>query len=87
MKFLKMLGFIAITVVFVNCNQQPSNAILKKTDGETSTTYLSNDTIATIRKTIKPKSVASFSEPIKDEFNKWEFAVNLYETKEPFKYV
>ena len=86
MKFLKILGLVAVAMVFLSCNQSPSKAVIATTDGETSTTYLSNDTIAKFRKTINPKAVASFSEPIKDEFNKWEFAVSLYETKETFKY-
>lgn len=87
MRFVKTLGFIAITVAFIHCNQSPQSTIVEATDGETSTTYLSNDTIAKFRTNINPKPVASFSEPIKDEFNKWEFAVRLYKTKETFKYV
>ncbi len=33
------------------------------------------------------KPVASFSKLIQDEFNKWEFSVNIYETTETFKYL
>ena len=86
MKSIKLLLILLFFIAFVSCTQFTEKDKQQETKAKESITYLTNDTIATIRKFINAKPVASFSERVADEFNKWEFDVKIYETKETFKY-
>jgi hypothetical protein len=55
--------------------------------GNNNTTVASNDAIPTLRENVNPKPVASFSKPIPKSLNNWRFAVDVYETKETFRYL
>ncbi len=87
MKPTKWFLGLLLATAFIGCNQFTEKNKLLETDSSNTTSYRTNDTIPAFRKSINPKSAASFSEPVADELNKWEFAVNIYETKETFKYL
>lgn len=46
-----------------------------------------NDTIPLTREKVEKSPVASYSEKVKDELNDWRLAVDIYETKETFKFL
>ncbi|MDI9365417.1 MAG: hypothetical protein QM541_10730 [Flavobacterium sp.] len=80
------IGLLSIFIMVVtSCNYTKNNA-LQSSDASDTTTYITNDTIPNFRKIINRNAVASFSKNVPDEFNKWVFAVDVYETKETFKY-
>lgn len=85
MTFKKCLLFSAIISVAA-CNST-NNKELQSVNVEDTSTYITNDTISNYRKTINPKPVASFSKNVPDELNKWVFSIDVYETKETFKYL
>jgi len=83
---LKKLGFLSLVIVVLfACNSSKNNE-LQSTDENDTTTYITNDTIPNFRKVVSANAVASFSKKIPDELNNWVFAINVYETKETFKY-
>ena len=86
MKSIKLLLILLFFIGFVSCTQITKKNKQQETEAKENITYLTNDTIATFRKSINAKPVAIFREPVADEFNKWEFGVKIYETKETFKY-
>lgn len=85
MTFKKCLLFSAIISVAA-CNST-NNKELQSVNVEDTSTYITNDTISNYRKTINPKPVTSFSKNVPDELNKWVFSIDVYETKETFKYL
>lgn len=85
MTFKKCLLFSGFFVLAA-CNST-NNKELQSVNVEDTSTYITNDTISNYRNTINPKPVASFSKNIPDEFNKWLFSIDVYETKETFKYL
>ncbi|MBC7722456.1 MAG: hypothetical protein H7068_10565 [Pedobacter sp.] len=87
MKLINCLIWLLLANAFIGCNQNTKKNKLQEADAEDTVSYPTNDTVPYIRKFINLKPVASFSEPVVDEFNKWVFAVNIYETKETFKYL
>ena len=72
---------IFLLAIIISCNN--GNA----PDNSNNTTVVTNDTIPTIRRDVNPKAIASFSKPIPNSLNNWHFAVNVYETKETFRYL
>jgi hypothetical protein len=46
-----------------------------------------NDTIPLVREKVENSPVASYSEKVKDPLNDWRLAVDIYETKETFKFL
>lgn len=85
MPIKKLLLPSVIILSIIACNSKKNND-LQSFDDNDSTTYITNDTIPNFRKEINPNAIASFSKNIPDEFNKWVFAIDVYETKETFKY-
>lgn len=85
MTFKKCLLFSAL-IILAACNSS-NNKELQSVNVEDTSTYITNDTISNFRKTINQKPVASFSKNVPDELNKWVFSINVYETKETFKYL
>ncbi len=84
---LKALSVVlSLSILIISCNSRGTGK-LQSTDINDSTTYTTNDTIPTYRKTINRKAIASFSKNIPDELNKWVFQIAIYETKETFKYL
>ena len=77
------LAFLSL-VVFISCNNNNTDNVSKQEDKPV---IISNDTIPIIRSQINSKPVASFSKPIPNSLNDWHFAVNVYETKETFRYL
>lgn len=83
---IKRIGLLSMIIMVVtSCNSSKNNE-LQSSDTNDTTTYITNDTIPNFRRVVSPKAVASFSKNVPDEFNKWVFAVDVYETKETFKY-
>jgi hypothetical protein len=82
-KKIGLLGMIFIAVIACNSS---TNTELQSSDTNDTTTYITNDTISNFRKVINQNAVASFCKSVPDEFNKWVFAIDVYETKETFKY-
>ncbi|WP_247234251.1 hypothetical protein [Telluribacter sp. SYSU D00476] len=72
-----MLSLLAFTI---GCNQTQ-----KKTDATKERTFV-NDTIPMERTQVNPQPVATYSAPVPDEYNKFEFTVKLYETPLRFRY-
>ena len=73
------------SVVFISCNNNNNTDTASKQDDKP--VIISNDTIPKVRSNINPKPVASFSTAIPNSLNDWHFAVNIYETKETFRYL
>ena len=46
-----------------------------------------NETIPLAREKVENSPVASYSEKVKDDLNDWRLAVDIYETKETFKFL
>ncbi|MCF0070277.1 hypothetical protein LZD49_07325 [Dyadobacter sp. CY261] len=46
-----------------------------------------NDTIPLTREKVENSPVASYSEKVKDDLNDWRLAVDVYETKQTFKFL
>jgi hypothetical protein len=83
---IKRLGlFCSLIMIAAACNSNKNNEPKSSDDNDT-TTYITNDTIPNFRKVVSPNPVASFSKNVPDEFNKWVFAIDVYETTETFKY-
>jgi len=83
---IKKLGLFCTAIIIVAaCNSNKNDGSQSSTTNDT-TTYITNDTIPNFRKVISSNAVASFSKNVPDELNKWVFAVDVYETKETFKY-
>jgi hypothetical protein len=79
------LIFICVVIGFVTaCNEMGNN---KPINGSTKT-FVTNDTIAETRTTIKSNPVATYSVPIEeDQLNNWKFSVNVFETKKTFEFL
>ena len=82
---MKNRVFFILSIICISCNNQSSQNTEALKDSAKK--VITNDPISTIRTTINPKPVASFSKKIPDELNDWKFAVNIYETKETFHYL
>ena len=78
MKNLFTSCIIIITIISCNNNQNGSRSNNQQGSGTAAT-----DT----RKEINPKSVASFFKSVPDSLNNWHFSVDVYETKETFRYL
>lgn len=81
----KQIVTVLLSIILWSCNSNDKKELQSNEVNDT-TTYVTNDTISNYRKTISTNPVASFSKNVPDELNKWEFSVNVYETKETFKY-
>lgn len=53
----------------------------------TNTVVINTDTISETRTKVQQKAVASHTRKVPDELNDWQFAVDVYETKNRFQYV
>src|SRR3954451_22979170 len=82
MKNLLTSCIIIITIISCNNNQNTLSG-----NKEDSGTVVTNGTISPTRKEISSKPVASFSKPIPNSLNNWHFSVDVYETKETFRYL
>ncbi len=82
----KILVALSLFIILLSCNSG-SKSELQSTEATDTTSYITNDTIPNYRKTINHEAAASFSKNVPDEFNKWVFQVDVYETKETFKYL
>ncbi len=71
---------LIVLLILASCGQQKTSESSEKKE-------ISNDTIPLLRQNVKPGSVASYTEKVKDPLNDWRFAVDLYETKDTFKFL
>ena len=74
--------FFFLLILLIACNQADKDPAASKD----STTVITYDTIPEVRTSVKTNPVAEYSEPIKDELNKWTFSVSLYETERMFHF-
>jgi hypothetical protein len=80
MKKLILLVLVATTA----CKQQKDKQPGSDTTG---TVVITNDTIPATRTVVNEAPVASYSQPVPDELNNWQFAVQVYETKRTFHFI
>jgi len=73
----------AIVLSLVACNQ-----LHEDTNVNESTTYITNDTVSEIRTKVNALPIAEYVKYLGDKASKdWKFSVNIYETKERFKFL
>src|SRR6476619_1195540 len=82
MKNLFTSCIIIITIISCNNNQNTLGS-----NKEDSGTVVTNGTISPTRKEINSKPAASFSKSLPNSLNNWHFSVDVYETKETFRYL
>ncbi len=73
--------FAAVVLLFA-CNGSENTSPVNTTDHTSNTT----DTLSLKRGNVQANAVASFSVPVPNELNKWQFAIALYETEDRFTY-
>ncbi len=77
----KTIPFILVILMAAACENGPGSG--KAVD---TTITISYDTVPETRQKISKEAVAHYSEPIKDDLNKWTFSVDIYETPQTFQY-
>ncbi len=80
------LKWLYLVLLFASCDQFDKNS-LHEQEANITKTYKTNDTIPERRRTVNPSPVASYMHIIEDDLNEWKFAVNIFETKQTFKYL
>ena len=81
---LRILLFALIMISFSCTNETQTGDTTKK---DSVVVKSVTETISLIRDTINKKPVVTFSKKVPDELNDWKFAVNVYETKQRFRYL
>lgn len=81
---MKQLLFFSLLIICSSCGNE-SNTTTEKLSKDS--LVVKKEPVPEIRTAINTKPVASFSKKIPDELNDWKFAVNIYETKETFRYL
>ncbi|MET0244742.1 MAG: hypothetical protein ABW174_14785 [Flavitalea sp.] len=85
-----VLFFSLITVFSLACSDSSGK---KSSDADSATTTKGDpekggtDTTSLTREIVNPAAVAAWSEKVKNPLNDWKFKVELFETKETFKYL
>ncbi len=82
MKYYSFLLLLALLCCKKPKNNDESSA---QNNGEPSKAI--NDTIPLTREKVENSPIASYSEKVKDPLNDWRLAVDVYETKETFKFL
>lgn len=71
-------------IAIVSCKQKQDE---RQAADPAQPTVVNNDTIPETRTVVKQTAVASYSQPVPDELNDWQFAVQVYETKKTFHFI
>ena len=76
-----------LTIIIASCNSktQTNNSTPVKKDSVVVKSV--TQTISLTRDTIDKNPVVTFLKKVPDELNDWKFAVNVYETKQRFRYL
>lgn len=77
-----MRHLLFVAILFSAC----SGSDTAKPAATTATVVITNDTIPALRTEVKKQPVASLSVPVNDALNDWQFAVNVYETRNRFRF-
>jgi hypothetical protein len=81
---MKHYSFLLLLALL--CCNKPEKNSENTTNGDEPERAI-NDTIPLTREKVENSPVASYSEKVKDELNDWRLAVDIYETKETFKFL
>ena len=82
---MKHYSFLLLLALL--CCNKPKNNNETATANNGDPTKAINDTIPLTREKVENSPVASYSEKVKDELNDWRLAVDIYETKQTFKFL
>ncbi|MGN7888945.1 hypothetical protein [Dyadobacter sp. 22481] len=82
MKHYSFLLFLALL-----CCNKPKNNDESSASNNGDPSKAINDTIPLTREKVENSPVASYSEKVKDPLNDWRLAVDVYETKQTFKFL
>ncbi|MBO9612368.1 MAG: hypothetical protein J7619_06725 [Dyadobacter sp.] len=82
---MKHYSFLLLLALL--CCNKPKNNGENTAANNGEPTKAINDTIPLTREKVENSPVASYSEKVKDELNDWRLAVDIYETKETFKFL
>lgn len=89
---IRIIPALVASVVFVACQEtNPSEASTggSSTDSNATEEKIQNprQSIASIRKIVKPDAIDSYSKKVPDSLNDWSFTVDAFETKSTFNYL
>jgi hypothetical protein len=76
----KLFASCVLSVIIISCNNNQNGSRSNNQQG-------SGTAVTDTRNEINPKPVASFFKPVADSLNNWHFSVDVYETKETFRYL
>lgn len=82
---MKHYSFLLLLALLC-CNKPKNNEDASAADSSEPGKAI-NDTIPLTRTTVENSPVASYSEKVQDDLNDWRFAVDVYETKQTFKFL
>ncbi|WP_353717767.1 hypothetical protein [Dyadobacter sp. 676] len=82
---MKRYSFLLLLAVLC-CNKPKKNDETAATNSDEPIKAI-NDTIPLTREKVEKSPVASYSEKVEDELNDWRLAVDVYETKQTFKFL
>ena len=82
---MKHYSFLLLLALMC-CNKPKNNNETAASNGGDPTKAI-NDTIPLTRDKVENSPIASYSEKVKDPLNDWRLAVDIYETKETFKFL
>lgn len=82
---MKHYSFLLLLALL--CCKKPKNSDEASTASNGEPTKALNDTIPLTREKVENSPIASYSEKVKDPLNDWRLAVDIYETKQTFKFL
>lgn len=82
---MKHYSFLLLLALL--CCNKPKNSDETEAANSGEPTKAINDTIPLTRDKVENSPIASYSEKVKDPLNDWRLAVDIYETKETFKFL
>lgn len=77
---------LVLSIFLFSCNQAEHHKI-NKADSTDATVTTPVAAINETREKVSEQPVATFSKKVPDELNDWKFAVNVYETKNTFRFL
>lgn len=82
---MKHYSFLLLLALL--CCKKTKNSDEASTASNGEPTKAINDTIPLTREKVENSPIASYSEKVKDPLNDWRLAVDIYETKQTFKFL
>ncbi len=83
--YMKHYSFLLLLALL--CCNKPKNNNESAATNDGDPTKAINDTIPLTREKVENSPIASYSEKVKDDLNDWRLAVDVYETKQTFKFL